>query len=81
MTIEQEAEEFALMIKTKVGTVSNLNAKEWFKAGHNSKATQVKTLQAQIDVLDELKEYSTHLIYNKIKKNLKDLQKQLKELE
>ena len=32
-TLEEAAENFAITIQTKEGTVSRLNAIEWFKAG------------------------------------------------
>jgi hypothetical protein len=56
----------------------NETHKETFIAGHNSKATQAKVLQAQIDVLKEHRNPET--IYW-LDSSIEKLEKQLKELE
>jgi hypothetical protein len=79
--INKEAEEY----KNSKKWADNMSVNNWidiiFIAGHNSKATQAKVLQAQIDVLKSIDcnmvGYVTTQIYLKIEK----LQQQLKQLE
>jgi flagellar biosynthesis/type III secretory pathway protein FliH len=56
-----------------------LGLEHGYKAGHNSKATQAKVIQAQIDILYEFRDYveSSSIFNDRIFK----LQQQLKELE
>jgi hypothetical protein len=83
--INKEAEEYGF--KTNNGLQSVL-LEDAFIAGHNSKATQAKMIQAQIDVLKELElsdydvEYGELREYrNKIRRKVFELQQQLKQLE
>ena len=57
---------------------SNSYERQAFIAGHNSKATQAKVLQAQIDILTEHRNSET--IYW-LDSSIEVLQQQLKELE
>jgi len=90
ININKEAEEYAKkecsdlynisLYHNKMHTYGSVSIKD-FIAGHNSKATQVKILQAQIDVLKSIDcnmvGYMTTQIYLKIE----NLQQQLKQLE
>jgi hypothetical protein len=78
--ISKEAEEYAK-------TITNLP--QWnkhdaniFIAGHNSKATEAKILQAQIDVLKSHVEHPTKPGYKRydILDKIKKLEKELKQL-
>jgi hypothetical protein len=76
--INKEAQEF-LNNKWVKGSYNG----KLFIAGHNSKATQAKVLQAQIDVLKSIKTsgFEEAFICNDIYNKVIDLQQQLKELE
>jgi len=76
--INKEAEEYAQNeIKDRGDDNDKLICKIDFIAGYNSKATQAKILQAQIDILKENRNPETmYWLDNSIEK----LQKQLKEL-
>ena len=71
--INKEAEEF-LNNKWVKGSYNG----KLFIAGHNSKATQAKVLQAQIDVLKEHRNPETMYWLDS---SIKKLEKQLKELQ
>ena len=82
--LNKEAEEYANYkndnIPMEFGNENfNESVKSHFIAGHNSKATQAKILQAQIEILEGVdgEYYYSMSIVNKIK----ELQQQLKELE
>jgi hypothetical protein len=77
--INKEAEEYANNFKLISKTDSWFNNKcNSFIAGHNSKATQVKIIQAQIDILEGV---DGEYYYSKpIFKMIEELQQQLKEL-
>jgi hypothetical protein len=82
--INKEAEEYGWRIKTntfsdpvKANDLAN-SAIQDFIAGHNSKATQAKVLQAKIDVLTEHRNSET--IYW-LDSSIKLLQQQLEKLE
>jgi hypothetical protein len=62
--INKEAEEYAISkalhiskCRIKKESIAHLGLYEGFIAGHNSKATQVKVLQAQINILYEFRDY------------------------
>jgi exonuclease VII small subunit len=91
--INVEAEEYAKEVNGIYGeelypncdeTLNEVTIKE-FKAGHNSKATQAKVLQAQIDVVQKILKKSEFknnaVIISCIQFEITDLQQQLKELE
>jgi len=81
-TIEQEAEEYGNSFDYNESTIQEQLAAEYgFIAGHNSKATQAKILQAQIDVLSELRYCKSGLIYSTVLNKIDFLYQQLKELE
>ncbi len=46
--LHEKAVEFAITIQTKQGTVSRLNAIEWFKAGFNSSQQQTSSLADEV---------------------------------
>lgn len=82
--INKESEEYASYkndnIPIEFGNEKfNESVKKHFIAGHNSKATQAKILQAQIDILYEFRDYveSSSIFNDRIFK----LQQQLKQLE
>jgi hypothetical protein len=71
--INKEAEEYAYQLG-----VYDSKLVRPFIAGHNSKATQAKILQAQIDILYEFRDYvESSSIFNdrifKLQQELKDL--------
>jgi len=75
--INKEAEEYAEnQLKEIVDKTSKFECVNDFITGHNSKATQAKVIQGQIDVLENL-EQATMSVFNKIQ----ELKQQLKELE
>jgi len=91
--INKEAEEYGWRIKTntfsdpvKANDLAN-SAIQDFVAGHNSKATQAKIIQGQIDVLlkyqQKLGGYEplTGALKQNIQLDIYELQKQLKQLE
>jgi hypothetical protein len=88
--INKEAEEYGWRIKTntfsdpvKSNDLAN-SAIQDFIAGHNSKATQAKIIQAQIDVYSDLLRQSENhkaAICKYMIKQVETLQQQLKELE
>jgi hypothetical protein len=78
--INKEAEEYVKNNYTDyLDKIERFLVQEDFIAGHNSKATQAKILQAQIDILYEFRDYveSSSIFNDRIFK----LQQQLKELE
>lgn len=88
--INKEAEEYAdfkhdYVPMTFSNTKFNEGVKNGFIAGHNSKATQYKVLQAQIDILKETVKSCGHylniLSLEIIDKKIKKFQEQLKEYE
>lgn len=84
MTIEQEAEEYRNKHPATRDGGNNIKIVNAFIAGHNSKATQAKVLQAQIDVFNDLLNKSENLYADICKYMIKkrnQLQQQLKELE
>lgn len=85
MNIEQEAKDLADTESIFGKSHLTLKDKQIFEkgviAGHNSKATQAKILQAQIDVLSELRYCKSGLIYSTVLNKIDFLYQQLKELE
>jgi hypothetical protein len=91
--INKEAEEYANNWEEITGldpeNTSPLEcSKIDFVAGYNSKATQAKVIQGQIDVLKELDEINISNADNnfgnsfkRLRNKIKELQQQLKELE
>jgi len=85
--INKEAEELfptdTKDIRNIYRAADNELRQEGFIACHNSKATQAKVLQAQIDVLKSIKTsgFEEAFICNDIYNKVIDLQQQLKELE
>jgi hypothetical protein len=75
--INKEAEEYANQKWHSLGVVNSL-IKQGVIAGHNSKATQAKVLQSQIDILTEHRNSET--IYW-LDSSIKLLQQQLEQLE
>jgi hypothetical protein len=80
--INKEAEEYAPVQNQCMLDVIQLNQRkqEDFIAGHNSKATQAKIIQAQIDVLKEIDVPMTGYITTQIYSKIGKLRQQLKEL-
>jgi len=88
MDVNKEAEEYLLGFRGGEVPKSFDEVKQIYIAGHKSKATQAKVLQAQIDMLKELDlsdydvEYGELREYrNKIRRKVFELQQQLKQLE
>jgi hypothetical protein len=48
--------------------------KNIYSAGHNSKATQAKVLQAQIDILREVNINNIDVLYKELQQKLKELE-------
>jgi hypothetical protein len=79
ITIEQEAEEYKQhLISLEGNKITAIFGRNGFIAGHNSKATQAKVLQAQIDVL---KKHRNNETMYWLDKSIDNLEQQLKELE
>lgn len=76
--INKEAEEYSK------SSLLNKKATKHFIAGHNSKATQAKVIQRQIDVLTDIKiavsDKNPFTLYN-IANKIQELKQQLKQLE
>jgi hypothetical protein len=82
--INKEAEEYANSFRFISESDSWFNNKyNSFIAGHNSKATQAKVIQTQIDVLEEVKELVDYKHFESVKLEYKihKFQQQLKNLE
>ena len=81
--INKEAKEYANQKWHNLGVVNSL-IKQGVIAGHNSKATQAKVLQSQIDVLKSIKiaisDHNPFTIYN-IANKIHEIQQQLEKLE
>jgi hypothetical protein len=77
--INKEAEEYLLGFREGEVPKSFEEVKQIYVAGYNSKATQAKIIQAQIDILYEFRDYveNSSIFNDRIFK----LQQQLKELE
>jgi len=79
MDINKEAEEYANSFRFISETDSWFNNKyNSFIAGHNSKATQAKILQGQIEILEGVNGEYHYSMY--IVDKIKELQQKLKEL-
>ena len=76
--INKEAEEYADYsndyVPLSFGNKFNENTKRTFIAGHNSKATQVKILQAQLSCLNRAKDLDILTVYKEIQQQLKQLE-------
>jgi cation transport regulator ChaC len=89
MDVNKEAEEYANNVRKGVEfdcieecRLYIQNAKEDFISGHNSKSTQAKIIQVQIDILKEYSDYYWNKISTeRILKHIEILQKELKQLE
>jgi hypothetical protein len=79
--INKEAGEY----KNSKKWADNMSVNNWidtiFIAGHNSKATQSKILQAQIDLIKKIGNKGKENCYGNLKLELIKLQQQLEQLE
>jgi hypothetical protein len=81
--INKEAEEYSSYdnpnIPLRFGNHDyNETHKETFIAGHNSKATQAKILQAQLSCLNRAKDLDILTVYKEIQQQLKELEDEAK---
>ena len=60
-TLEEAAENFAITIQTKEGTVSRLNAIEWFKAGAKY---QAKRMYSDEEVFNLCRDFAIFVTHN-----------------
>lgn len=76
MDINKEAEEYTkdLIESKSAQSYESTWVSSIFIAGYNSKATQAKILQAQLDCLNKAKDLDILTVYNQIKENLKQLE-------
>jgi hypothetical protein len=72
--INKEAEEYSKL------SLLNRKATKHFVAGHNSKATKSKILQAQIDVLDDIRSKMSLFEVSNMENTLDNLYYKLEEL-
>lgn len=82
--LNKEAEEYAEnQLKGIVDKTSKFECINDFIAGHNSKATQAKIIQAQIDLCNSALNWSNEIdeTSNYLEKQLALLRQQLKQLE
>jgi hypothetical protein len=80
--INKEAEKYLLGFREGEVPKSFDEVKQIYIAGHNSKATQAKVIQGQINILKEYSDYYWNKISTeRILKHIEILQKELKQLE